>query len=201
MLDPTGMWKMLGKFFLSCRQWLEFLIKDDCPGRCCSLIYRQNVIFAHLKLILSKGRKHSHKSKERVATTKVCQQDPAMQEKFRRCSATAPLSGGDFAVDGFEQLVFDVETKYPFMPKSVARRLVRAYGTDSWRILQKIASVNDLGTDFGAGVFAAELDWVVENEWVSSAEDFVWRRTRLGLRLSVEQIAVIDDYIRQRHSI
>ena len=116
-------------------------------------------------------------------------------------TAIAPLPGGDFAVDGFEQLVFDVETKYPFMPKSVARRLVRAYGTDSWRILQKIASVNDLGTDFGAGVFAAELDWVVENEWVSSAEDFVWRRTRLGLRLSVEQIAVIDDYIRQRHSI
>ena len=75
-----------------------------------------------------------------------------------------------------------------------------ADGTDSWRILQKIASVNDLGTDFGAGVFAAELDWVVENEWVSSAEDFVWRRTRLGLRLSAQQIAAIDNYVRQRHA-
>ncbi len=116
-------------------------------------------------------------------------------------TAAEALPGGDFAVDGFERLVFDVESKYPFMPKGVARRLVRAYGTDSWRILQKITSVNDLGNHFGAGVFAAELDWVIKNEWVSSAEDFVWRRTRLGLRLSVEQIAVIDDYIRQRHSI
>jgi glycerol-3-phosphate dehydrogenase len=116
-------------------------------------------------------------------------------------TAAEALPGGDFAVDGFERLVLDVETKYPFMPEGVARRLVRAYGTDSWRILQQIASVDDLGSDFGAGVFAAELDWVVENEWVSSAEDFVWRRTRLGLRLSAEQIVAIDDYIRQRHSI
>ena len=51
-----------------------------------------------------------------------------------------------------------------------------------------------------ARVFAAELDWVVENEWVSSAEDFVWRRTRLGLRLSAWQIAAIDNYVSQRHA-
>ena len=99
-----------------------------------------------------------------------------MQEKYRRCSATAPLPGGDFAVDGFEQLVFDVETKYPFMPKSVARRLVRAYGTDSWRILQKIASVNDLGTDFGAGVFAAELDWLSPLAAIAAFQEPLFRQ-------------------------
>ena len=77
---------------------------------------------------------------------------------------------------------------------------MRAYGTDVWIILKEIETVDDLGTDFGAGVFAAELDWVVENEWVSSAEDFVWRRTRLGLRLSAQQIAAIDNYVSQRHA-
>jgi glycerol-3-phosphate dehydrogenase len=115
-------------------------------------------------------------------------------------TATAPLPGGDFAVDGFEQLVFEAETKYPFMPDGAARRLVRAYGTDVWIILKEIDTADDLGTDFGAGVFAAELDWVVKNEWVSSAEDFVWRRTRLGLRLSAQQIAAIDNYVSQRHA-
>ena len=77
---------------------------------------------------------------------------------------------------------------------------MRAYGADVWIILGKIDTADDLGTDFGAGVFAAELDWVVENEWVSSAEDFVWRRTRLGLRLSAWQIAAIDNYVSQRHA-
>ena len=76
---------------------------------------------------------------------------------------------------------------------------MRACGTDVWIILGKIDTADNLGTEFGAGVFAAELDWVVENEWVFSAEDFVWRRTRLGLRLSGQQIAAIDNYVSQRH--
>ena len=100
-------------------------------------------------------------------------------------------------MDGFESLVYKIRTKFPFLPGRVARRLARAYGTDTWSILAQIHSVDDLGDDFGAGVYAAELDWAIEHEWVSSAEDFVWRRTRLGLRLSKNQIATINDYVKR----
>ena len=112
-------------------------------------------------------------------------------------TAGVTLPGGDFCVNGFEPLVYKIRTKFPFLPGRVARRLARAYGTDTWSILAQIHSVDDLGDDFGAGVYAAELDWAIEHEWVSSAEDFVWRRTRLGLRLSKNQIATIDDYVKR----
>jgi len=110
-------------------------------------------------------------------------------------TAGASLPGGDFPVDGFEQLVSDIEDKYPFLPNGVARRLVRAYGTDTWGILGEAQSLDDLGEYFGAGVYAAELDWVIAHEWVSSAEDFVWRRTRRGLLLSADQITKINNYV------
>ena len=110
-------------------------------------------------------------------------------------TAGASLPGGDFPVDGFEQLVSDIENKYPFLPNGVAWRLVRAYGTDTWGILGEAQSLDDLGEYFGAGVYAAELDWGIAHEWVSSAEDFVWRRTRRGLLLSADQITKINNYV------
>ncbi|MEO1789942.1 MAG: glycerol-3-phosphate dehydrogenase, partial [Pseudomonadota bacterium] len=57
-------------------------------------------------------------------------------------------------------------------------------------------SSEDLGEDFGAGVTARELDWAAGNEWVRTAEDFVWRRTKLGLRLSEDQVGRIEGYLR-----
>jgi len=110
-------------------------------------------------------------------------------------TAGASLPGGDFAVDGFEQLVSDIEGKYPFLPNDVAWRLARAYGTDTWVILGEAQSVDDLGQDFGAGVYAVELNWCIKHEWVSSAEDFVWRRTRRGLLLSADQVTKINNYV------
>ena len=115
-------------------------------------------------------------------------------------TAAEALPGGDFAVDGFEQLVTEIKTKYSFLPEGVARRLARAYGTDTWLMLAQINSADELGDDFGAGVYSPELDWVIKHEWVLSAEDFVWRRTRLGLRLSADQIAAIDEYVK-RHDV
>ena len=115
-------------------------------------------------------------------------------------TAAEALPGGDFAVDGFEQLVTEIKTKYSFLPEGVARRLARAYGTDTWLMLTQINSADELGDDFGAGIYSPELDWVIKHEWVLSAEDFVWRRTRLGLRLSADQIAAIDKYVK-RHDV
>ncbi|MDA8610867.1 glycerol-3-phosphate dehydrogenase [Alphaproteobacteria bacterium] len=110
-------------------------------------------------------------------------------------TAGVPLPGGDFPVDGFGKLFSDIEEKYPFLPDGVAWRLARAYGTDTWVILGEARSLDDLGEDFGAGVYAVELNWCIKREWVFSAEDFVWRRTRRGLLLSAEQVTKINNYV------
>ena len=54
----------------------------------------------------------------------------------------------------------------------------------------------DLGTHFGATLTAREVDWLMEHEFATRAEDVVWRRTKLGLRLTLTQIAAIDDYMK-----
>jgi len=56
----------------------------------------------------------------------------------------------------------------------------------------------DLGQSFGATLTESELDYLMAYEWACTAEDVVWRRSKLGLRLSVAEIAVIDDWMATR---
>jgi glycerol-3-phosphate dehydrogenase len=113
-------------------------------------------------------------------------------------TAGVALPGGDFAIDGFDKLVDEIHAACPLLSIDVVRRLARAYGTEARNILAPVKSKHDLGIDFGAGIHGVELDWAIENEWVTSAEDFLWRRTRMGLRLTPDQISAVDEYIRQK---
>ena len=112
-------------------------------------------------------------------------------------TATASLPGGDFPVDGVDQLVARLQGDYPFLDQTWARRLVRCFGTEAWEVLGAAGSPEDLGTDFGCGVTSTEIDWMVRNEWVCTAEDYLWRRTRLGLRFTPEQARALEKYISQ----
>ena len=113
-------------------------------------------------------------------------------------TAGVALAGGDFPVDGFDKLVAGLQADYPFLDPFWARRLARAYGTEARDLLGDAKTAEDMGEAFGATITAKELDRAMQVEWVRSGEDFVWRRTKLGLRLSEAQIARIDDYITGR---
>ena len=69
---------------------------------------------------------------------------------------------------------------------------MRHYGTEALQILNGAQTLADLGPDFGATLTGAEVRWLMTREWARKAEDVVWRRTRLGLRLSADQIAALD---------
>lgn len=88
--------------------------------------------------------------------------------------------------------------QYPFLTQAWAARLVRAYGTEAAAMLGEAGNAEALGEDFGATITAHELDWAMSREWVRSAEDFLWRRTKLGLRLTPDQVARIEAYISAR---
>ena len=113
-------------------------------------------------------------------------------------TAGVPLAGGDFPVDGVEDLVKGLRADYPFLDDFWARRLVRAYGTEARGLLGDAKTAEDMGEAFGATITAKELDRAMDVEWVRTAEDFVWRRTKLGLRLDEAQIGKIDAYIQAR---
>jgi glycerol-3-phosphate dehydrogenase len=106
-----------------------------------------------------------------------------------------PLPGGDFSVDGFDAFVKNLLENYSFLTPLWATRMVRMYGTNAKKIIASVVQASDRKQDFGCDVTAAELDWGIENEFVQTADDFVWRRTRLGLKLTQEQIEAIDAYI------
>jgi glycerol-3-phosphate dehydrogenase len=112
-------------------------------------------------------------------------------------TATETLPGGDFAPDGFETLLATAEARYPFVPEPTLRRLLRAYGTKIHDLLAGASCLADLGRTFGADLTEAELRYLVRAEWVRTAEDALWRRSKLGLRLSAAEIASVDDALQR----
>jgi glycerol-3-phosphate dehydrogenase len=110
-------------------------------------------------------------------------------------TADVTLPGGDFAHDGGPALVAGLQRDYPFLSDYWARRLVRAYGTEARLILGDAKNAADLGQDFGATLSAAEVNWLMTHEYARSAEDVIWRRSKLGLRLTGDQVAVLNDWM------
>ena len=112
-------------------------------------------------------------------------------------TAGVPLPGGDFAVDGVGELVAQVRRDYPFLSEFWAARLVRAYGTEVPAMLGGATSAADLGQDFGATLTQAEVSWLMEHEFARTAEDVIWRRSKLGLRLSADEVRALDGWMAQ----
>ena len=111
-------------------------------------------------------------------------------------TALHPLPGGDFPTDGFETLVGKTAGRYPFLPRETVRRLVRAYGTRVEALLGGAKAQSDLGQTFGADLTEAEVLYLARNEWAMTAIDVVWRRSKLGLRMSAAEVEGVDAYLR-----
>ena len=103
-----------------------------------------------------------------------------------------PLPGGDFPKQGFETLLAETRARAPFLPEATARRLVRAYGTKTTLLLNGATSMADLGPVLGADLTEAEIRYLHDHEFARTAEDVVWRRSKLGLRLSAAEIAAVE---------
>ncbi|MDP3525206.1 MAG: glycerol-3-phosphate dehydrogenase [Hoeflea sp.] len=112
----------------------------------------------------------------------------------------AALPGGDFPADGFDAEVARLQADYPFLEPAQARRYVRHYGTRAWILLGNPKSRADLGQEFGHGLFAREVDYLMAHEWAVEAADVIWRRTKRGLRLSRDQVETLEAYMAVHHA-
>ena len=108
-----------------------------------------------------------------------------------------PLPGGDFPKESFEAQLDAARTRYPFLAEAHLRRLLRAYGTRMERVLAGATSLADLGAVYGADLTEAELDYLVRSEWARTAPDVLWRRSKLGLRLSQAQAVHVDEALQR----
>ena len=110
-------------------------------------------------------------------------------------TAGIPLPGGDFPVDGVKTLVSILRGGYPFLDLDWALRLTRAYGTDAAKMLGDAKSLDDLGDHFGWNLYAREVQWLMDHEWAACADDVLWRRSKIGLRVSEDEIAKLDAWM------
>lgn len=105
----------------------------------------------------------------------------------------APLPGGDFA--DAERLLRAWSSRWPWLPVSLAQRWLRHYGTRTERLLEGVGDIGGLGTHFGGGLYQAEVDYLVREEWARTGDDILWRRTKLGLQMDADAVQRLREYL------
>ena len=109
-------------------------------------------------------------------------------------TADAPLPGGDFLWDALDTRVAQALRTWPFLREREARRLVRAYGTRVDRVLGAAKTADELGPRFGE-LSGAEVRYLMQHEWARTADDVLWRRSKLGLWLTADQRAALARFM------
>lgn len=117
---------------------------------------------------------------------------PHMKEPW---TADNHLPGGDFEYEHFERKLKKLTKNYDFLPVNTVYRLFRAYGNNARVILRDARKIEDLGIDFGAGLFQNEVEYLIKNEWAMTAEDIIWRRSKLGYHMSDDQKNVLSNWV------
>ncbi|MFK5979049.1 MAG: glycerol-3-phosphate dehydrogenase [Rhizobiaceae bacterium] len=104
------------------------------------------------------------------------------------------LPGGDCEVNSLEQETAKLKGKYPFLEAEHASRLIRTYGTRAAIVLGDASDIADLGTCFGGDLYRREVEYLKKHEWARSAEDVLFRRTKLGIKFSKKQTAKLAKF-------
>lgn len=110
-------------------------------------------------------------------------------------TAAAALPGGDLPDADFEAFLAGLRQARPWLPAALARRLARAYGSRVSEILGEAESLAELGEDLGGGLTEAEADYLVRREWAQTAEDILWRRSKLGLHAPAETTERLQSWL------
>jgi glycerol-3-phosphate dehydrogenase len=107
-------------------------------------------------------------------------------------TAQSVLPGGDIPHGDFDAFYTSLCTQYSWLPKDIAHRYARAYGTRVDFILQHATCLADLGESFAAGLYQKEVEYLIQQEWARTSEDILWRRTKLGLFFTAADIEKLE---------
>ncbi len=105
------------------------------------------------------------------------------------------LPGGDFEGGDLELFKKQLAQDYPWMLIPTLHRYAEQYGTLCHLFLKNKTQLLEMGTDFGHGLYEAEVRYLIEQEWAGTAEAILWRRTKLGLWFSKEQVLGLEEFL------
>jgi len=108
---------------------------------------------------------------------------------------TETLPGGDLPNADFNSFAREFKNRHPWLPEKLALRYARAYGTRAYRLIAGARALTGLGAEFAPGLYEAELVYLRDTEWARSAEDILWRRSKLGLHVPGDTAAKIETWL------
>ena len=124
---------------------------------------------------------------------------PKMTSSWTEKSALPGAEGLEGIAD-VEQLVLQLSQQISDLPVSLAQRWAHGYGTRIWLLLDgHVQRMEQLGQDFGHGLYAIEVEYLVAREWAVTSEDILWRRSKLGLKFKANEIAALDVFLAELH--
>ena len=110
----------------------------------------------------------------------------------------AILPGGDLPDGSFAVFLRTVERRYPWLPASLRRRYAQAYGTRINRVIGNAAGLADLGEELVPQLFEREAEYLCNEEFARTAQDILWRRTKLGLHLKGASTERLEQWLKDR---
>ncbi len=113
-------------------------------------------------------------------------------------TATTPLPGGNIQRERLNNYISYLQQTNPWLPASITNRYCRSYGTLAEIFLEGKNKLADLGTHFGGGLYQAEVDYLCSHEWATTTDDILWRRTKMGLHLSLDEQASLKEYLKTK---
>lgn len=143
-------------------------------------------------LTIISGKLTTYRRLAEEAVNSLSESFPHMKTAW---TAQKPLPGGDFSEATFQLFYKNLQKKYSWLPQTVAYRYARSYGTRVELILSRATKLTDLGEFFGAGLYQKEVEYLINHEWAISCEDILWRRSKLGLFLSVEEVEKLQNWL------
>ena len=132
------------------------------------------------------GKITSYRHVAEAAVGELAGHVPALSGK--RWTAKAALPGGKFPTNGAAALKAEYKLAYPFLTAATIDRIVKAYGTDARAWLGEADGWDALGGEIAHGLSVAEVQWMVEREWACTTDDILWRRSKLGLHFTADDV-------------
>jgi glycerol-3-phosphate dehydrogenase len=130
----------------------------------------------------------------KLAESAMAQLAPFFPQMKPNWTASASLPGGEDMTSP-QALTSELRTRFDWLPTEIARRWARTYGSRSLRLVEGVQNLADMGEHLGGGLYSREVDYLCSEEWAVSAEDILWRRSKLGLFTTPEEQQRVQEYL------
>lgn len=130
----------------------------------------------------------------KLAESALAQLAPYFTHMKPAWTASATLPGGEDMTTP-QALCALIRDRHDWVPTEIARRWATTYGSRTWRMLEGVNDLADMGEHIGGGLYTREVDYLCSEEWATAGHDILWRRSKLGLFTTSQEQLKLEDYL------